>query len=241
MKRLLTGLLLVFYLPINTNGQSNVEPYDFPVKKGTEEWTNLKSSEEKIKACNIPVDLLKQMDSKALAATCLNYPLFIEVLFANNIQQGFSALAKNFNGFQELSVRKDAGEALIGLYLNVHNRHFKESWDDTAKGNYAFEYTFIELLLGQESTITNLDRDEKVRLKNLAINVFDKKNNLIDVFGEFGLNNTAYVLAKILISDGQQHLISKSVSSRELDTYLRTSQFSNKELLHAIYNASKAY
>ncbi|MBX3253259.1 MAG: hypothetical protein KF862_03875 [Chitinophagaceae bacterium] len=119
MKRI---IFLCFLIVSLTNGfaQQDSTPYDYPIKPGTAEWKNFKSGDEMAAACNIPYTVLNNLNTQALVVTCLNYPLFNEILAANNLQAGFSALTDGFNGFKKLLNRTDAGKELLLKYQSLN-------------------------------------------------------------------------------------------------------------------------
>ncbi|RCX18579.1 hypothetical protein DFP94_106113 [Fontibacillus phaseoli] len=84
------------------------EPYEYVVKPNTAEWIKLTSTEEKVKATQIPEEILSKMTTKALVETVLKYPLLPNMYAFNTQQQGFDAVLSSFNGLQELLKRSDA-------------------------------------------------------------------------------------------------------------------------------------
>ena len=71
----------VNYFEKNTPNHSNqeaytiFEPYDYPIRPGSDEWNNISTNSEMIAACAIPEDILHEMSTDALLATILDYPL----------------------------------------------------------------------------------------------------------------------------------------------------------------------
>lgn len=43
--------------------QPNNIDWDYPIKPGTEEWTNFKSGQEMLNACQIPENILKNLST----------------------------------------------------------------------------------------------------------------------------------------------------------------------------------
>lgn len=234
-------LTFIFFIAISSAyAQTNNNPYHFPIKPGTEEWKKLKSGDEMASVCNIPETILKNLTTQALVNTCLNYPLFSEILSANDLQAGFSALQNNFNGFRELINRKDAGKELLLTYqkLNTANLSLIRSLEE--RGAFTFKFTYIELLLSQAQILSNLDTGEKHLLRQEALRKFEQKKNLISSFGTFGLNNSVWTLGKLLQVEGKQDLLSKEISKEDLNTFLSTGSFSTEQIVNAIYNVSKS-
>ncbi|MFT3950215.1 MAG: hypothetical protein QM763_24835 [Agriterribacter sp.] len=237
MKRV---IFLCFLITSLNNGfaQQNSTPYDYPIKPGSAEWKNFKSGDEMAAACNIPDAVVKNLTTQALVITCLNYPLFNEIFSANNLQAGFSALTDGFNGFEELLNRKDAGKELLSKYQSLNPKNLTLLSSPEEKGDFTFRYTFIELLLSQDQIISGFTQSERQSLRQEAIKKFEQKKELIDDFGVFGLNNSAWVLGKLL--QVEKKPLPAAINEQDLNFFLSTGTFSNKEILDAIYIGSKS-
>lgn len=140
MKKIVLLIFLSFSV-LTILAQNNNTPYDYPIKPGTVEWKNFKSGDEMAAACNIPDTVLNNLNTRALVVTCLNYPLFNEILSANNLQAGFSALTDGFNGFKELLNRKDAGKELLLTYQSLNPKNLTLLSTLEEKGEFTFKYT----------------------------------------------------------------------------------------------------
>ena len=92
------------------------EPYQYPVVPGTEEWDEFKSLQEMIDASQIPEDILKNMTTKALVESVINYPLAINICAYADLgaghMEGLKNVSEYFNGLPELYSRADAIEEL---------------------------------------------------------------------------------------------------------------------------------
>ena len=233
-------IILMFLLCGISYGQAITDPYRYPVRPGMEQWKEVKPK-DRIKTLTIPADVLKNMTTPALAKTCLDFPLFHEVMAADNLQQGFDQLTKLFNGFQELLNRKDAGSALTQIYISMDPNDIKKEKTMVKQGDVSFKFTYVELLLAQDKIIATLSKEQRGILRKAAISKFESKNALAGDYSDFDLNTTARVLMKLLKADGKQGLVQRSATPQEIDTYTSISMFSNKQLLTTIYNASKSY
>jgi hypothetical protein len=96
-----------------TDGASIDEPYDYPIKPGTDEWWALPQTlEAKIAASQVPEDLLPALTTRALVETVLDYPLLVNMAAFDSLEAGFGSVLSYFNGLQELVTRSDAVEHL---------------------------------------------------------------------------------------------------------------------------------
>ncbi len=239
MKKIVLLIFLSFSV-LTILAQNNNTPYDYPIKPGTVEWKNFKSGDEMAAACNIPDTVLNNLNTRALVVTCLNYPLFNEILSANNLQAGFSALTDGFNGFKELLNRKDAGKELLLTYQSLNPKNLTLLSTLEEKGEFTFKYTYIELLLSQNQIISGFTQSERQLLRQEAIKKFEQKKELINDFGMFGLNTSAWVLGKLLQIEEKQNSLPGAINEQDLNFFLSTGTFGNKEILDAIYTGSKS-
>ena len=197
MKRI-SFLFYLSVISLSVSAQEIATPYSYPIKPGSAEWKKFKSGDEMAIACNIPDLVLKNLNTRALVTTCLDYPLFNEVLAANNLQAGFSSLVGVFNGFRELLNRKDAGKELLMAYQTLNPQNLPLLQNLVERGDFTFKFTYIELLLSQTQITYNLSGEEKRLLRQEALKKFEQKKVLINDFGAFGLNTSAWVLGKLL-------------------------------------------
>lgn len=228
--RLCTLLMLLYAA---ASGQNNT-PYNYPVKPGTPAWNSLPSTEARVQACQVPADVLKSLSTEALAITCLNFPFIGELLAAQDLQSGFNALQKHFNGFRELLGRKDAGAALLGLYKRMNAAALNRNAVLTEQGAFTLRFSYLELLLAQNTVIATLDAANTRLLREEAVKKYEEKQTRKDAFGAIGLNTSAWVLGKLLQKDQLQ-----KTDDAALSRFLNTGTFSNPELLQSIYTSSK--
>lgn len=64
-------LVFVLLLAVSLQGaaQRLADPYDFPVKPGSEAWQQLQTGKEMMEVCQIPETVLKSLTTEALAIT----------------------------------------------------------------------------------------------------------------------------------------------------------------------------
>ena len=96
----------------------STDAFEFPVKPGTPEWKELKTSAEIRADLQIPDNILSNISTAGLVETCLNYPLIGDIICYNSYQQGFDAVFNNFNGYREMIKRPEVGSLLIEFYKN---------------------------------------------------------------------------------------------------------------------------
>ncbi|WP_425448142.1 hypothetical protein [Dethiothermospora halolimnae] len=90
-------------------------------------WNKLTTKEEKVKACRIPSDTLKEMNTNELIKAVIEFPLIVNLHLHNTPEEGLKALQKESDAFKELLKRTDAGEKLSNILNNKTNiKYFQE-------------------------------------------------------------------------------------------------------------------
>lgn len=104
--------LTPFALALNSETEEEypiTEPHIFEIIPGTEEWDSYESLFERIDACYVPEEELKQMTTSALYETVLNYPLLVNIYaYDGDLRKGIDSVSKYFGGLEELFSREDA-------------------------------------------------------------------------------------------------------------------------------------
>lgn len=178
----------------NLISNNKTDAYVFPITpEDQEKWKEFKSLDEKRAACEIPEEVLKSISTEGLLETCLNYPLFGNFLFHNSYQKGFEGVCK-FNGLQELLKRSDAGKCLLKYYKNLDLGKMKS--EDKF---HALRIEYIEMLIAQESVLSNMDLSERSELIDISLKKLKtKKEKYDDIYSQKG----SYILiGRILKKD----------------------------------------
>lgn len=178
-------VLLILLCPVFIFGQI----WDYPVKPGTKGWENM-TYEEHIQAYNIPVELLSKISTGNLLQTCLNYPEWRLINAYNDIEIGFINVISMFNGFEELFKREKSADGLVNHYKMLEPLNVQKNWSDLQKGEYAFNILCVELLLSHKSMIEQLGNKMLKSLLEEAVNKYDKKALLPEVYSMYSVMPT---------------------------------------------------
>lgn len=174
--------------------------------------------------------MLKNYSTEALAKTCLNYPLFKNLYFFNDLQIGFNTLKSSFNGFQELLSRADAGKELLKIYSSMDPTIINKVWNDTTKGFFTFNFVAIEILLSQLEIQNNMDEQLKNDLKTVALKKFDDKK-AIGEFSYFSITPSMLIVARILNGENK---LTQMKQDNDTQLFLSKGVLGNPALLDAI-------
>jgi len=210
------------------------DAYEFPVKPGTPEWAALESHDQMLQACQVPENLLRRMSTKGLVETVLNYPLYGDMLAYLDLQEGFDNVAANFNGLSELLKRSDAGTALLERYRSMNPLAIDKGWTSEERGQYDARFTYIEILLAQEAILNKLTETERRDLLVEAIKKMDEKQQLADVYGHFGQERTAWVMARILQCENYTPFTKQANEDPLLQDFIKTGTIATDAVLGSI-------
>ena len=205
-------LLLLLVLSAGMAAQSLINvPYDYPVKPGSEQWAAFTSGQQMVDACQIPSDILSKLSTKALAETCLNYPLYFEYTAYNSERDGINKVISGFNGLQELAKRSDGASALLGLYEKVSvvpNSLLKKSSEDQD----LLRVGYLELLLSNNLFFEGLT------------NKYETKVNAKGTYSMFSIQKSLLLGAKIIQKTDtlSRSSLRQATISRFIDLYERS-------------------
>ena len=91
-------------------------PWDYPVKPGMEEWEQHKDRNERIEACQIPVEVCSWLSTDDLISINILNPIILGTLYAfTPLERGIDSLFR-LNGIRELFQRDDMLDGLLNWY-----------------------------------------------------------------------------------------------------------------------------
>lgn len=212
-------LLFSIVLLFPCNGQVEHSAWDFPIKPGSEKWKSLKSHLEKVNVCQIPSEILPNLSTPELVKICLDYPLLFTVTFFNNMQQGFEQNRREFNGFEELFKRIDAGETLINLYSEINPGDVELISTDLDKGLFKFRIFYLEILLSQDDLIKSLNMEKQKILLTECLTKVEEKAKAS--FSSFQILTTHLIMSRILLNNKfSNFLISYKENKSKYDQFV---------------------
>lgn len=147
---------------------------------------------------NIPNSICNCITTEGLIETCLNYPEWRLFWTRNTHQQGFDYINSNFNGFEELWNRKDAGKELIKRYIEMDAGGFDKNGPDIEIGKFTMKIVEFETLIAQNKLLIQLSDNEKYELLNEAMNKYSGKRELFEFYGTTGLGSTLAIMSRIM-------------------------------------------
>ena len=128
------------------------EKYNYPVLPGTDEWIAVGDTRTRHDACEIPVEILNKLTTKALLLTALDYPFNTDISAFEDAQSGFDYIVKHSNAWSALICREDIEETIFSLLDS-------DDFDNE-------QTTYIELLLKHSAVYPLLSDEAKSFLTN---------------------------------------------------------------------------
>jgi hypothetical protein len=234
-KKLIGTMFIVILFSVN---KLIAQPYDWPVKPGTSEWSALTTHSGMLAALQIPETTLKKMTTKDLVETCLNYPLLFEMWAYDSFQNGLDQIIKNFNGLQELITRTDAGIELLKKYQKINSIEINKIQDAMEKEQFKVDVCQNEALLSHKSIIKNMNKIERLTLLKESL----EKNKMLMSTGTYPFycyDSNTLVIVRLLLSENENMLNSKTNENKNLAFFIRHGcNASNKTLKDVVETAN---
>jgi hypothetical protein len=233
--------LLFLLFTLSTLAQTKELTWNYPVKPGTEKWNQLGSFTEKLIAFNIPDTILTKMSTENLVKTCLKYPWWMLITSRDNNQAGYDYLKSVFNGFGELENRKDAGNKLLNIYAKMNPGDKLGLNTLIEKGNFCYQFIFIELLISQYQILENLSSSELIQLLQTSLSMFEKKNNPEFNYSILSKSSTCLILNRIIEKNKKEEFNKLCETYPNLMNYTKTGKTDDLKLINQIYDRSNLF
>ena len=188
--------ILLLLVPFFAIGQERTLSWDYPVKPGMEEWKKLKGVEARIKACQIPEDILYSLSTEELMDLCLRYPFIYDIFAFNSLEHGFDQLFNNFNGIRELYKRVDVASHLTKRYAQQVQlfSYLDGNHTDAQKGLFMISVSILEILLSR----IEYSENSKDILQNLMVG-YEKKKHYAEYFKGLGFQTNLFSRGHVII------------------------------------------
>jgi len=211
----------------------NSYAYDYPpVKSNSEEWKRL-SPEEKHSVCQIPDNVLVTLPTEDLIQAYLDYPYIAIMAAYDNWMSGFNRVYGDFNGLRELLNREDAGQKVLQYYKMMDPGAYSNDWTLYKRGKFAINFTYIEILLAQESIIQQLNPQEINEYLTEGIKKYNLKEKHIQLHGMFGLQFTAFPIARLMRMKNSV-AAQKLLNTPDMVYFLNSANVTNENILPVV-------
>jgi hypothetical protein len=214
--------------------------WDYPIKPGSKEWLSKADFIERLNLLNIPDDTIKSMKTDRLMNICLEYPFFGIIFTRNSLQQGYEFIRNNFNGFRVLENRPDAADFILKKYESMDPAGVSNKSSHLEAGQYMAQFTFVEILLAQDSILFKLNDETKRAILNTTLDKFNKKANKPN-YGIEGLSTTALIMAKIIDRFDDKDLKLNLKEKSVIKEFTKSCTVEDPEFFKLILKSSQSY
>ena len=179
--------------PVTRSGEL---AWDYPVKPGMEEWKLFQSNEEKVRACQIPEEIISSLTTEELTDLCLKYPLIYDIFAFNNINAGLDKLFSDFNGIRELNKRDDASNLINRYNDKVQSFSFLDGTaPEIEKGGFVVSVSILEVLLSR----VEMHKDSQKEILKSLVAGYEAKFRYVDYFKGLGFKTNLYSRGHVIL------------------------------------------
>lgn len=195
------------------------DSYNYPVLPGMPEWSDFKTTQEMIDACQVPVTILEKQTTEAVFQAIWEYPFTYETTFRyNHYQQSFETVISNTNAYQELITRDDAGLCLyerlnlVDPLCTVNSR-------------------FLELIMSQSVFLNQLNDNHKKKIVELSLDNDVTRQAAVNGAGDVLREVTCLLMSRTMYLSNYNPFALKVNEDLQLKTFIETSEayFTTKE------------
>ena len=173
--------------------------WDYPTKPGSNEWTKLTTQEMKVKACQIPSEILHQISTTDLVDLYLNYPLLLNINVFSTFQKGMDNLRSNFNGVDELILRRGSAKLLMEKYINISPKKIDSILSPMESFKYALDLMALELLISQKEVLDYYTKNELNLILINSLQKYQDKKELIKFYDEIGISTVSFLISSLIL------------------------------------------
>jgi hypothetical protein len=214
MKILIFNLLSIITLNIYAQNLT----WDYPIKPGTEKWKSYQNTPDIVRDLQMPDKALKSISTEELLKVCLKYPFFSSYTASNSPFEGLNRTLDSFNGFDELSNRKDASDILFNFYINKQVLEIDKTEKGMDKAGFSFYYCGYELLLCNKKIVAKFSKEQQTDILKLFMKRNKEKDLYKDSFGFFGKMTSAFVANRyaVMLGKKETNVDSKTDNAKKL-------------------------
>lgn len=197
MKKIILIIVCVSLL-IPALAQKTLEPYEYPVRPGTEEWKGTRTHDGLREVNQIPSEVIGKMDTPTLLLSVLRYPLIGDLLVFRSFREGIDQLRKNFTAFDSLLNRSDLIEALIPVYVDYDPKGVDALNDPLEIGEFMLGLSLLEFIMREEAVTDRIDPDQRSLVQEEILLKYVQKQLSIEKYGNLGLSTGVWALSVLV-------------------------------------------
>jgi hypothetical protein len=124
------------------------------------------------------------------------------------------------------------------MYKSTNPNDIQSLSSENLKGNFAFQFTALELIISQDEILDKLNKKEKDDLENLSIEKYYLKQTL-DGFGLFGSSSSLRITGKILEEENRFEKLTDNNLKTDIIKFLVSGTTYDTSILKQIVLMSK--
>lgn len=215
--KLLFPILFFFAITLSSTG-----PYIIPNGPGSELWKSKKSYVERVKLCNIPDSVLRDISTDDLIETVFNFPFIHNIFIFDDFISELDSLNTIYNGIEKLLARNNAPQKLLARYM---------AYDD--KNSYA-RNIFLEKLISNENIITNIDSTKQKRLMDTLLVRLSNRTKSRNYLNSAATVSSSFLLLKLLRQLDRVRFNNLINNDDKINEFARTSRAPRKYVINKI-------
>lgn len=192
--------------------------WDYPIRPGSEEWATLPTTADRVKAIQVPEDILPKLSDKQLLELILEYPFFHSYTLSDNPFDGFQRTMVTLNAYEVLKSRPESLDLIFDYYNRMDFSQINQLKESAEVGRFALRVSAIELMITDFSLKKNLSLEESDNLLEVLSRKYAEKSvNETELLG-LGKLTTAFLAANVM--NGQAELKNRIDEKEELGRFL---------------------
>lgn len=175
------------------------DTYDYQIDPKSDEWKKLNSHKEMVAACQIPAETLKVISTEGLVESMLNYPLILDFMVSEELQNYFNDITDELNGFKELYQREDLYDVFTQRYEKMSLYCKKNPYPPfgyNIQTPSSISFMIFECLLFQDKLLDSINIEQQYFIFDLVYDKLQIKEDLD--FSGFGKLASSAILGKIM-------------------------------------------
>mgnify|MGYP003631367297 CR=1 FL=1 len=208
--------------------------WEYPIRPGSEEWATLPTTADRVKAIQVPENVLTKLSDKQLLKLILDYPFFNSYTLSDNPFDGFQRTMVTLNAYGQLKSRPESLQLILEYYNGMDFSQINRLGESAEIGRFALRVSAIELMITDFSLEKNLSLEESEKLlEGVSKKYAEKSVNETELLG-LGKLTTAFLAATVI--NGQATLKNRINEKEELDRFVANIQVVNKDFVDIIIN-----
>lgn len=208
--------------------------WDYPIRPGSEEWATLPTTADRIKAIQVPEDILHRLSDQQLLDLILNYPFFTSYILSDNPFDGYQRTMVTLNAYRELKSRPESLNLIFDHYNRMDLSQINKLGESAEIGRFALRVSAIELMITDFSMDRKLSPEESEKiLEGISRKYKEKSVNEVELLS-LGKLTTAFLAANLM--NGQDHLKNRISEKEELDRFVTNIRAVNNDFVDKIIN-----